>query len=160
MSAMFDKLKALGYRRHVESDHYTPETLANLSSIIERPVPEEFIRFLTKFPETGSFECDVQAFGLEQAPGIKNKSYDINIIYANCSIIHLDLLNIYENIPKEFKNYLIISHDLFANSFAIDLNPGEFGKVKYKSTEEDWDGRLYLVANDFESFILGLQSSD
>jgi hypothetical protein len=57
-------------------------------------------------------------------------------------------------------DFLIIGHDDFANSLAIALSPEGFGRIVFKSTEEDWDGRLYIVANDFESFILSLQSSD
>lgn len=88
---MFDKLTTLGYRRLVASDHYAPETLANLSSIIGRPVPEEFIRFLEEFPNTGTFEQFVDALGLEAAPRVPDKRYPIGVMYAYCSKSHSDL---------------------------------------------------------------------
>ncbi|HEX7653481.1 MAG TPA: SMI1/KNR4 family protein [Verrucomicrobiae bacterium] len=160
MSVMPDKLAALGYRRLVESDHYAPETLTNLSSIIGRPVPAAFTRFLVDYPNTGTFEQFVHALGLDAAPGVPDKRYAIGVLYSNCSKPHSDLLSIRNNNSKIWDDFLLIGRDDFGYTFAIDLRDGEFGKIKCKTTEQDWDEKLYLVANDFESFILSLQPSD
>ena len=157
---MSDKLSALGYRQLVEADHYAPKTLANLSSIIGRPVPAPFTRFLEEFPNSGIFEQSVDVLGLEAAPGVPDKRYPISGMYANCSKSHLDIVKRHEGRLGIWSDFLIFGNDSIGNLFAIDLRDSEFGKIKCKTSEEDWDGRLYLVASDFESFILSLQSSD
>ena len=160
MSQISERLKELGYRKFIESDDYSSYKLKDLSELISRNIPEQFTFFLQEFPNTGIFDDFVDVVGLESAPWAPDKRYPITGMYANCSRSHLDIMKIRDGNGGAWDEFLMFGHDIMGGTYAIDLRSEEFGKIKYKSTEEDWDGMINLIANDFFSFIFSIQLSN
>lgn len=165
MASSFKHLQSLMYRPYVVSDNHDPVILVDLSTVVGYPVPEEYVEFLREFPNTGVFavEGDVFIQGKEKLSGRHNGCYAIDMLYGACSDKQYDLIEIASrpDYDGDTPRYVLqIGQDLGGNAFCLDLRPDAFGRVYFWDHEHNADETgLYLVANDFVSFLSGLQIS-
>jgi len=153
MSLISDKLNDIGYRPLVGTDQQDSSILENLPEIICYPLPADYLQFLSEFPITGNFDADIVCLGVESAPSAPDNIYPITLLYAGCSNSRNDLLKL-RNMQCEIPLYLlIIGNDDGGNYFCLDLRAVSHGRVYFLFHEEEVETGLYLLANDFTSFI-------
>ncbi|MFC0677968.1 SMI1/KNR4 family protein [Lysobacter korlensis] len=164
MMTLSQKLAALMYRPYIDTDRHDPAVFANLPQIVGYPIPEEYMDFLRDFPSTGMFdvEGDVIVKGVEQLPGNHDGRYAVSMLFAACSDERYDLMEIARRplYGGDTPRYVLqIGDNEFGNAFCLDLRRESFGKVYYWDHESGADETgLYLVADDFTSFVRGLDS--
>lgn len=157
MSVISTKLKEVGYKPFVAADNFAPDTLAKLPDIIGYPVPDDYLQFLIEFPNTGIFDADIFCSGIESAPCAPDSLYPIALLYASCSDKRYGLLEFRKD-PWELPfHFLVIGDDIGGNYFCLDLRAESLGKVYFLFHEEEIETGMYLLADDFTSFIGGLR---
>lgn len=164
MTTLFSKLHDLAYLPYVATDSHNPAALANLSTVAGYPIPQAYMDFLREFPDTGMFDAEggVIVEGKERLSGNHNGWHSIAMLYAACSDKRYDLIEIasrpaYDGDAPRY--VLLIGDDVFGNAFCLDLRPDTFGKVYFWDHDNSNNEKqgLYLVADDFVSFVNGLQ---
>lgn len=164
MADINNKLMELGYKQLYEKEKNDPDKLANLTQKIGYKVPEDYQQFLMDYPNTGTFSYMVEAQAIEPVACVGDDKYlPISLLFASCKTRpSYNLLNAQESdiLPPG----LIFIGQEFGNYFCLSLNDENFGKVYYLDNEEylydKESGKiegLYLVSNDFSSFICSLR---
>lgn len=157
MFSMAEKLIKAGYRPLINTDDFDSITLKTLPETIGYSVPDDYLQFVIDFPNTGIFDDDVLCSGIDPAPCAPDRLYPITLLYASCSTDYCDLLKLRDiqcEIPQHF---LIIGNDDSGNYFCLDLREESLGNVYFLFHEEEIETGLYLLANDFTSFIGSLR---
>lgn len=161
MKTISEKLKEIGYKSFIAADHYPSETLKNLSELIGRRVPDDYLRFLVEFPNTGTIGDEIVCEGITASPWAPNGFYSIALLYASCSNSLYDLVINHRNPADAWDfggNFLVIGDDVGGNLFCLDLKEESFGKIYFWDHEHlAAESGLYLVANDFTSFVNGFR---
>jgi hypothetical protein len=157
MSVIREKLNEVAYRRFLRTDDFDSKALANLPAQIGYPLPDDYLQFLIAFPNTGIFDADIVCTGIEFAPCASDGIYPITLLYASCSKSSNDLLAFRKNQWELPSHFLVIGDDIGGNYFCLDLRPESLGKVYFLFHEEKIETGLYLLANDFTSFISSLR---
>jgi hypothetical protein len=163
MTTLSQKLATLLYQPYIATDRHDPAVFANLSKVAGYPIPQEYMDFLREFPNTGMFEVEgnVVVKGVERLSGNHDGWYAISMLFAGCTDKRYDLIEIagrpaYDGDTP--RHVLLIGDNEFGNTFCLDLRPESFGKVYYWDHEHGADETgLHLVAEDFVSFVNGLQ---
>jgi len=160
MPALADKLKGLGYEAFLGGGNYDANTLNRLPELIGSPLPEDYLQFLAQFPNTGIFEANIVCAGVECAPCAADGLYPITHLYASSTRPSSDLLGLRKMQEEGTRYLLFIGVDVFGNYFCLDLRRESFGKIYFWFHEERLDKGLYLLADDFTSFINSLRADD
>lgn len=163
MTTISQKLAALMYQPYIATDRHASAVFASLSQVAGYPIPQQYMDFLHEFPNTGMFDAEggVVVEGKERLSGKHDGWYSIAMLYAGCTDKRYDLIKfagrpVYDGDTPRY--VLLIGGDLFGNTFCLDLRPESFGKVYFWDHEHNADETgLHLVADDFESFVNGLQ---
>ncbi|WP_420998319.1 SMI1/KNR4 family protein [Cupriavidus sp. 30B13] len=163
MAVPFEKLRDLAYRPYASADQHDPAVFAGLSAVVGYPVPQEYMDFLREFPDTGVFavEGDVIIHSKEKLSGKHDGIYAIDMLFAASMDKRYDLMEIASRpvYDGDTPRYVLqIGQDLGGNAFCLDLRPETFGKVYFWDHEHSArETGLHLVADDFFSFLNGLQ---
>lgn len=164
---MKSKLEELGYEPLFENENNDPNIFLNLSQNIGYSIPEDYQQFLMDYPSTGTFSVLVETPVIDRIPAAGDYEYlPISILFAGCVSkpnYHLLHEREFDVIPPHF---ILIGEDIGGNGFIISLNDSTFGRIYYFDHEEYFYDketgsleRIYLVANDFTTFICNLRVS-
>ena len=161
MSAIGDKLRALEYAPNFDAENAVDpaDMLRQLTELTQVALPEDYKTFLAEFPSTGLFDVGIFSTGLTKALGVPTGQYPVEVLYAASSKKREDLLSLRKRqaTESEIPLYLLrIGADPGGDYYCMDLRPEGFGKVHYLSSEVPVEEGLFLVANDFGSFIENL----
>lgn len=157
-----DKFLNLGYRKFIEDDKPSGDISKKLTAIVGGNIPSDYLQFLTDFPCTGTFDADVNCLGLEPSPWAPDGLYSTLLFFAACSKKSEDLIFMREN-PLgswdfDFSSMLVIADSSGGNYFCLSLKPETYGKVYFWDHDHsETETGLYLLANDFTSFVERLQ---
>lgn len=159
MARRFENLHVVAYRPYVATDHHDPAVFVSLATVNGYPLPQEYMDFLSEFPDTGMFDAEggVVVEGKERLSGNHNGWYSIAMLYAACSDKRYDLgaiasRPVYDgDVPRYV---LLVGDDVLGNMFCLDLRPETFGRVYFWDHAHSADETgLHLVADDFVSFV-------
>lgn len=152
MGKISEKLKSLGYRMFLPDEQHDNVLPRDLETKIGYALPVDYMQFLRDFPNTGIFDDMIICRGIQAAPCADDYVYPITFLFAVCARVTNDLLGLrglQDEIPLHL---LVIGVDDGGNYFCLDLRRESFGRIYFLFHEEGTDG-LYLLANDFSSFI-------
>lgn len=162
MDSYRDRLARMGYCPVIKDDTCSLDYLEELTKLLGRKLPSDYLRFLNECPTAGRFRGD-GGVGIDNVllgTDYGSESFTIDILFAGCSQKAYDLIAITEG-RREFDDghaddYLRIGRDVFGHSYVIDLRPTSFGQVSFLDhTDSDDEGmaRLFLLADSFFAFV-------
>ena len=165
MSVIRDQLRALGFEPTPGGALAEANTdlASQLSELIQVELPDDYKTFLAEFPHTGTLDVGVVCVGLVTAHFAPDGAYTSELLFASSTKPHEDILAVRRIQMRDAEIplcVLLIGEDLFGDFYCMDLRPESFGKIYFWNHEQRIEDGLYLVANDFKSFIGNLRRKD